>query len=85
MRDVTTTEVGVDILKKSIRFEKKLYLCKNNQKWQKTFSQYYNLVMPIFAYEKLVSYDFVNAIIENVSIKFILFDEQEKTIIKWIE
>ncbi len=41
--------------------------------------------MPIFAYEKLVAYDFINAIIENVSIRFILFDEQEKTIIKWIE
>ncbi len=43
------------------------------------------LAMPIFAYEKLITYDFINAIIENVSIKFILFDEQEKTIIKWIE
>jgi XisH protein len=43
------------------------------------------LAMPIFAYEKLITYDFVNAIIENVSIKFILFDEQEKTIVKWIE
>ena len=43
------------------------------------------LAMPIFAYEKLINYDFVNAIIENLSIKFILFDEQEKTIIKWIE
>lgn len=43
------------------------------------------LAMPIFAYEKLVTYDFINAIIENVSIRFILFDEQEKTIIKWIE
>ena len=43
------------------------------------------LAMPIFAYEKLINYDFVNAIIENLSIKFILFDEQEKTIMKWIE
>jgi XisH protein len=43
------------------------------------------LAMPVFAYEKLISYDFVQAIIENVTIKFILFDEHEKIIISWKE
>lgn len=43
------------------------------------------LAMPVFVYEKLVNYDFIIAIIENVSIKFILFDEKEKKIVKWIE
>lgn len=43
------------------------------------------LVMPVFAYEKLITYDFINAIIDNIAIKFILFDEQGKTIVKWIE
>jgi hypothetical protein len=43
------------------------------------------LAMPVFAYEKLITYDFINAIIENITIKFILFDEQKKTIEKWIE
>ena len=43
------------------------------------------LAMPIFAYEKLITYDFIQAIIEDVTIKFILFDEHEKTIIAWKE
>jgi hypothetical protein len=43
------------------------------------------LAMPIFAYKKLIIYDFINVIIEDMSIKFILFDEKEKTIVQWIE
>jgi hypothetical protein len=35
------------------------------------------LAMPVFAYEKLCSYDFVQAIIEEVNIKFILFFKQK--------
>ncbi len=43
------------------------------------------LAMPAFAYEKLIGYDFIQAIIEEVHIKFILFDHQEKHIIAWRE
>jgi XisH protein len=43
------------------------------------------LAMPIFAYEKLISYEFIQDIIEDVTIKFILFDEKEKVIIAWKE
>jgi XisH protein len=43
------------------------------------------LAMPIFAYEKLISYEFIQDIIEDVTIKFILFDEKEKIIIAWKE
>jgi XisH protein len=43
------------------------------------------LAMPIFAYDKLITYEFIKDIIEEVHIKFILFDEQEKIIVSWIE
>jgi XisH protein len=43
------------------------------------------LAMPIFAYNKLITYEFIKDIIEEVHIKFILFDEQEKIIVSWIE
>jgi XisH protein len=43
------------------------------------------LAMPFFAYEKLIAYEFVQAIIEEMHIKFILFDQQEKIITAWIE
>jgi hypothetical protein len=43
------------------------------------------LAMPIFAYEKLISYEFIQDIVEDVTIKFILFDEKEKIIIAWKE
>jgi XisH protein len=43
------------------------------------------LAMPIFAYEKLINYEFIRDIIEEVHIKFILFDHQEKIIVSWKE
>ncbi len=43
------------------------------------------LAMPIFAYEKLILYDFVQAIIEENGIKFLLFDPQQKIIVSWKE
>ena len=43
------------------------------------------LAMPFYAYEKLISYDFIKAIIKESAIKIILFDHQEKIIIEWIE
>ncbi len=43
------------------------------------------LAMPFYAYEKLIAYDFIQAIIEEGTIKIILFDHQEKIIIAWKE
>ena len=43
------------------------------------------LAMPIFAYEKLINYEFVQDIIEENHIKFILFDHKEKIIVAWKE
>ncbi len=43
------------------------------------------LAMPIYAYEKLIAYDFIQAIIEEGTIKIILFDEKEKIIVSWKE
>jgi hypothetical protein len=43
------------------------------------------LAMPIYAYEKLILYDFIQAIIEEGTIKIILFDEKEKIIVSWKE
>ena len=39
----------------------------------------------IYAYEKLIAYDFIQAIIEEGTIKIILFDEKEKIIVSWKE
>lgn len=43
------------------------------------------LAMPFYAYEKLIAYDFIQAIIEEGHIKIILFDHHEKIIIEWKE
>lgn len=43
------------------------------------------LAMPIFAYDKLIHYEFIKDIIEEVQVKFILFDHQEKIIVSWKE
>ncbi len=43
------------------------------------------LAMPSYAYKKLIKYEFIQAIIEEMSIKFILFDDKEKTIVTWKE
>ncbi len=43
------------------------------------------LAMPVFAYEKLIVYEFVRDIIEESRIKFILFNHRKKIISKWIE
>lgn len=43
------------------------------------------LAMPIFAYEKLITYEFVQDIIEENHVKFILFDHKEKIIVEWKE
>ena len=43
------------------------------------------LAMPSYAYKKLIKYEFIQAIIEEMAIKFILFDDKEKTITTWKE
>lgn len=43
------------------------------------------LAMPIYAYEKLIMYEFIQDIIEDTPIKFILFDHKEKIIVSWKE
>ena len=43
------------------------------------------LAVPVFAYDKLITYEFVQDIIEESRIKFILFDHQEKIITEWKE
>ncbi|NJN35486.1 MAG: hypothetical protein HC817_15720, partial [Saprospiraceae bacterium] len=43
------------------------------------------LAMPVFAYEKLINYEFIQDIIDDVKIKFILFDHKEKKIVAWKE
>jgi hypothetical protein len=52
---------------------------------RKNFNRILYLAMPIFVYERLIVYDFVQAMIEEMSIKFILFDHIEKTIVEWKE
>ena len=39
------------------------------------------LALPVFAYEKLIEYEFIQDIIEENRIKFILFDHKEKIIV----
>ena len=43
------------------------------------------LAVPMFAYEKLIVYEFVRDIVEESRIKFILFDHIEKIIKEWKE
>ena len=43
------------------------------------------LALPVFAYEKLIEYEFIQDIIEENRIKFILFDHKEKIIVSWKE
>ncbi len=43
------------------------------------------LAVPMFAYEKLIVYEFVRDIIDDSCIKFILFDHIEKIIKEWKE
>jgi hypothetical protein len=52
---------------------------------RKDFNRILYLAMPIFVYERLIVYDFEQAMIEEMSIKFILFDHIEKTIVEWKE
>ena len=43
------------------------------------------LAMPSYAYKKLIKYEFIQAIVEEMAIKFILFDDKEKIITTWKE
>ena len=43
------------------------------------------LAMPFYTYEKLISYEFIQYIIEDTTIKIILFDHKEKVIVAWKE
>ena len=43
------------------------------------------LAVPIFAYRKLFNYSFIQDIIEDVTIKFILFDYKKRIIVEWKE
>jgi hypothetical protein len=52
---------------------------------RKNFDRTLYLAMPFFVYDRLIVYDFVQAMIEEMSIKFILFDHTEQTIVAWKE
>ena len=43
------------------------------------------IAMPSYAYKKLIKYEFIQAIVEEMAIKFILFDEKERIITAWKE
>ncbi len=50
---------------------------------RKNINRILYLAMPSYAYKKLIKYEFIQAIVEEMSIKFILFNEKEKTITSW--
>lgn len=43
------------------------------------------LAMPIFAYEKIIKFEFIQKIIQDLQIKLILFNPEENSILSWKE
>lgn len=52
---------------------------------RKNMNRILYLALPSHAYKKLIKYEFIRAIIEDMAIKFILFDDNEKIITEWKE